>query len=134
MILGRTIKTGAGQRRAGMSLIEVTLAMSVVATVLLASSLAFTSSLTAVGRAERTTDAAVYLETVMQNLTAQDFDNLLAMNGNQFFDGANLAASQFTVDLTVFNLQANLLQVEGVLSERRTNRVLGQVTTYRSRR
>lgn len=117
-----------------MSLIEVSLAMSVVATVLLASSLAFTSSLTAVGNAERTTDAAVYLETVMQNIGAQPYDNLLAMNGNQFFDGATLAQSQFLVALTTFEVQPGLIQLESQLVDRRTNRPIGQITTYRSRR
>jgi hypothetical protein len=117
-----------------MSLVEVSLAMSIVATVLMASSLAFTTSLSTVGRAERITDGAVYLETVMQNIAAQDFDALLAMNGNQFFDGQTLVASQFTVDLTVFTAQVDLLQIEGVLTDRQTNRALGQATTYRTRR
>lgn len=120
--------------RAGMSLLEATLAIAILATVLLASSVAFTASLSAIGRAELTTDGALYLETVMQDLSSVDYDGLLAMNGNQFFDGATPESSRLSFDLTVFNVQADLLQVEGLLTDRVRNRPLGRIATYRSRR
>lgn len=108
--------------------------MTVIVTVLMASAGAFSASLSAVDRAGRLTDGAIFLDTVMQDLSAQDYENLLAMNGNQFFDQTNAADSQYSVSLTVFTSQPDLLQVQTVLTDLRSNQVVGRVTTLRSRR
>lgn len=134
MIVGGKTGPRASRRRAGLTLVELTLTMSVVATVLMAAALAFSSSLSAAGQAERTGDAAVFLDTVMQELSVLSYDDLAAENGTQLFDGPTLAQSQYTVDLSVFPSQPDLLQVVGVMTDRRNGRVVGRVSTYRSRR
>ena len=73
-------------KNAGMTLIEVTIAMVIVSTVLMASAGAFTSSLTATDQARRTTQAAIFLETAMEDISAQRYTNLLSLNGNQIFE------------------------------------------------
>lgn len=120
--------------RAGLSLIEVVIAMTIMTTALLSSTAAFSSSLHAVENARRLDQGTVFLETIMEDLSAQPYANLLALNGNQFFNGTTLAASPFTVDLTVFLSQVDLLQVEALLTDTRSNRVVGRVTVLRSRR
>ena len=123
-----------GRRQAGISLIEVTIAMTIMATALMSSTAAFTSSLSAVESARRLDQGTLFLETVLEDLSAQPYANLLALNGNQIFDGATLADSAFTVNLTIFLAQVDLLQVDALLTDRRTNRVVGRITVLRSRR
>ena len=120
--------------RAGLTLIEVCLAMGVVATVLLASAGAFSSSLSAVERSGRLTNGSIFLDTVMQDLSAQPYGSLLAMNGNQFFDQATQATSQYAVDLTVFLAQVDLLRIEAALIDLGSGQEMGRVITFRSRR
>ena len=108
--------------------------MTIMATALLASTAAFASSLRAVETARRLDQGTLFLETILEDLSAQPYANLLALNGNQFFNEATLANSPFTVDLTVFLAQVDLLQVEALLTDTRSNRVVGRVTVLRSRR
>ena len=67
-------------------------------------------------------------------MSAQNFENLLAMNGNQFFDQTNAADSNFSVNLTVFTAQPDLLQIQTAMTDLRSNVIVGRVTTFRSRR
>ncbi len=119
-------------KNSGMTLLEVSLSMSIVAVVLLGTAAAFSSNLFVVDQAKRMTGGTLLLETVMEDLSAQNFGNLLVMNGNQFFDGADAASSEYSVDLTVFQAQVNLLQVNAVLTDLRTGREVGRVTSLRS--
>ena len=120
--------------RAGLTLVEVCLTMGIVATVLLTAAGAFQSSLRAVESSNHRTSGAVFLETVMQNLSGQDFGGLLALNGNQFFDQTNAADSQYTVNLSTFLVDPDLMQIEATLFDVRTNRELGRVVSMRSER
>lgn len=121
-------------RRAGISVIEVTIAVSVACTVLLATAGAFASSLTAVHSSQRTSQATVFLETVMEDLSAQTYDNLPAFNGNRIYDQGTANRSNYAVDLTVFLASIDLQQVRARLVDLRTNREIGRLTTFRSRR
>lgn len=120
--------------RAGISVIEVTIAMTVSCTVLLATAGAFASSLSAVHSSQRTTQATVFLESVMEDLSAQTYDNLPAFNGNRIFDQATANRSNYAVDLTVFLASVDLQQIQATLTDLRTNREIGRLTTLRSRR
>lgn len=124
----------AGRARAGLTLIEVTVACSVVATVLLAAASGFTGSLKSVGQSKSISRASVYLESVMEDLSALDYDALLAKNGAQYFDHTNALDSKFSVSLVVFPAQLDLLQLRATLTDLQTGDTLGTLTTQRSRR
>jgi prepilin-type N-terminal cleavage/methylation domain-containing protein len=120
--------------RAGLTLLEVSIALAVIVTIMLGSAAGFGGSLKGVETAKRTSQAAVFLETVMEDLAAQPYDNLLAFNGNQIFDGGAAVSSQFAVTLTVVPVAIDLVQVHVVLTDLRTNRTIGKLATQRSRR
>jgi len=134
--LRRTSKTPRSKRarRAGLTLLEVTVALVLITVVMLGSSAGFSSSLMAVDRAKQMQQATSFLSTVMEDLGAQPYGNLLAMNGNQFFDGNTLATSQFVLDLSVFQAEIDLLQIRATVTDRRSGDVVGTITTLRSRR
>lgn len=117
-----------------MSLLEVTIAMSAVITILLASAGAFGSSINAVNSARRTSRASVFLETVMEDISAQSYANLLAFNGNHVYDHATAGASEFQVELTVTQATVGMRRVDAVVTDLRNNREMGHVATLRSER
>jgi prepilin-type N-terminal cleavage/methylation domain-containing protein len=117
-----------------MTLIEVSISMAVVAILMLAAVSAFTSNVRAVGGAATTTEASIFLEATLENLSAMGVDELLAMNGNRFFDGVDKEHSSYAIDLTVFTAAVNLVQLEASVVDLRTERAIGQVTTLRARR
>ncbi len=119
---------------AGLSLLEVTIAMSVMMTILLASAGAFGSSISAVNSARRTSRASLFLETVMEDISAQDYDDLLTFNGNHVYDKATSAVSDFEVQLSVTQTAVGLRRVDAVLTDLRNNHELGHVATLRSQR
>lgn len=127
-------RTHRRPERRGLTLLEVTIALTIVATVLMVSVGAFGSSIKAVNSAQRRSRATVFLQTIMEDVSAQPYDNLLAFNGNRFMDQATAARSNYAVDLSVFVVSLDLEQVQGVLTDLRTNREIGRVTTLRSRR
>lgn len=118
----------------GLTLIEVTISMLIVATVLLASARTFTSTLKISDQARRTTSAAMFLETVMEDVGAQPFSNVLSLNGETFFDGEDLGSSNNTLSLAVFLVEPNLLQVDAIATDLRTGRVVARLASQRSRR
>jgi Tfp pilus assembly protein PilV len=122
------------QGRAGLTVLEVTIAFSIVCTVLMASAGAFSSSYMAVRNAQSRSRGTVFAETVMEDLAAQPYDSLLAFSGNRMYDGPTVARSNYSVDLTVFLTAVDLLQVQAVLKDVRTNREIGRLTTLRTRR
>lgn len=121
-------------RRAGLTLIEVTIALSVVATVLMASAGSFTTSISSAKSARRTSEAAAYLQTVMEDLSAQPYDNLLSLNGNRVYDTSSAATANFAADITTFSSALDLIQVQVVCTDMRTNQAMGQIVTLRSNR
>ena len=129
------VRTGATARaRSGFTVLEVTIAMAITSTVLLASAASFLSSMSAVHSAERTSRGAVFAETVMEDLDAQPYANLLAFNGNRIYDQATAGASHFAADLTVFTTSVNLLQLRAAVTDLRTGRELVRLTTLRALR
>ncbi len=130
----RWSRTRAARSRAGLTVLEITITLTIVSTVLMAAAGALLSSLSAVSSAARTSRATVFLETVMEDLAAQPFDNLLAFNGDTIFDQVTAANSNYSCNLTVFTAAVDLCQVDVVLRDMRGNRELGRVTTLRCSR
>lgn len=122
----------AGAR--GITILEITIAVAVITTVLMASAGAFVSSLSSVESAQRRTRATVYLESVMENISAQPYDNLPSFNGNRLYDNAVVASSNYAADIRVFTAALDLQQVEVILTDLRSNTEITRVTTLRSRR
>jgi Tfp pilus assembly protein PilV len=124
------------QRRhtAGLSVIEVVIAISIVSTVLMATAGALVSSIHATHDAQRIGQAAVFLETVMQDLAAQSYEDVTAFNGNHVLDGESITSSSFAADVTVFNASVGLRQVEVVVTDLRTNAIVGRAATLRAKR
>jgi hypothetical protein len=114
--------------------LEITITLTIVTTVLMAAAGALLSSLSSVSNAARTSRATVFLETVMEDLSAQPYANLLAFNGNTIYDQAAAANSNFSCNLTVFTVAVNLVQLDVVLRDTRGNREVGRVTTLRCSR
>ena len=108
--------------------------MLMIAVVVLGAARAFSSSLSAVGHAQRTTDAAIFLETTMEDISAQPYANLLTLNGNLVYDRTDAADSDYSVALDVFLAEVDLLQVRAVLTDLRTNAEMGRVIAWRTRR
>lgn len=125
---------GRGSSRAGVSIVEVTIALAIVTTVLTASAGAFISNLSAARGAQRVGRATLFLETVMQDLSAQPYDALLAFDGNRIFDGADEAHSDCSATLSVFQAGVGLLQLRVLVTDLRSDRELGRLTTYRCER
>lgn len=118
-------------RRSGLTLLEITIAMSVIVTVLIASAGAFGSSVKTVNSARLTSRASVFVETVMEDLSAQDYDNLLTFNGNDVFDNATAARSELGARITVTQAAVGIRRIDVIVRELRTNQVLGRVATLR---
>jgi len=115
-------------------MLEVAISMLIVATVLLASAQTFGSTLKASGQAQRTTSAAVFLETAMEDVGAQPFASVLTLNGETLFDGADQGSSHYAIHLEVFLVEPNLLQIDAELFDLTSGRVLGRLASQRSRR
>jgi hypothetical protein len=116
------------------SIVEVTIALAIVMTILGGVSGAFLSSLSATQRAESLTRGSLFLETVMEDLSAQAYADLPAFDGNRVFDQGDEASSRFSVRLTVFQSEVDLLQVRALLTDLRSDRELARLTTFRSAR
>jgi hypothetical protein len=116
-----------------MTLIEVSLSLAIVAILMLAAVSAFTSNLRAVGSAQTTTRASIFLEGTLENLSALGTDELLALNGNRFYDAADAEHSSYGIDIEVFSAAVNLVQLQAALVDLRTERVMGRITTQRTR-
>lgn len=126
----RSLRRG---KRSGFTIIEVAVSSVIVAFLAMAASMAFSSNLRAVDNAKNITSSSVFVETLMEDISAQGYDNLLALDGDRFFDMTDANDSNFVVDLVVFETTLDLIQLEAVLTDLNTNRVLGQITTLRAR-
>ncbi|MEW6074435.1 MAG: hypothetical protein AB1726_17805 [Planctomycetota bacterium] len=115
-------------------MLEVTLCLLVVTTVLLGATRAFSASLAAMAQARDVTRGALFLETALEDVGTQPYGSLLALNGDRIFDRPDAADSRFAVDLTAFLAEVDLIQVRAVLVDLRTDREVGRVTTLRSAR
>lgn len=120
--------------QSGFSLVEVVVSAFILATLFLSLACAFNSNLIAVDMAKDMTKATTFMENTLQSLSAQTYENLLAMNGNQFWDQPLAADSRYTIQLAVFNASPDLLQIRAVMTDMRTNMELARVVTHRSKR
>jgi hypothetical protein len=120
--------------RAGISIVEVTIALAIATTVLSAASVAILSNFSAVRTADGLSSGALFLETVLEDLSAQAYDDLLAFHGNVIFDQENEEHARFSVTLSVFESEVGLLQIGAVLTDLGRDRELGRVVTFRSSR
>ncbi|MBK8180249.1 MAG: hypothetical protein IPK67_15440 [Planctomycetes bacterium] len=127
-------KNSRARREAGFSVLEVTIALAITASVLLASAASFLASIAAVSSAERTSRGAVFAQTVMEDLAAQPYENLLTFNGNRIYDEATAGASRYAVDLTVFTTTVNLIQIRAAVTDLKTGRELTRLSTLRTLR
>lgn len=127
-------RTRARQGVAGLSLVEVTIALAILFTGLMATAQSLASSVRVVNDAKRMNSAAVFLETVMEDVAAQPYANLLALDGNDITDGDDDDSSNYSAELTVFQAAVDLIQIEAVLTDTRADREIGRVTTLRARR
>lgn len=123
----------SSNQRSGFTLLEVVISSVVLAVALMAATAAFSTNLIATEEAKRLTSGSIFFGTVTEDVLAQDFDNLLALNGNQILDGATLGSSNYRVDLTVFLASLNLMQIQAVLFDLQSGREIGRLGTLKRR-
>jgi hypothetical protein len=114
--------------------LEVTIALLIVSTVLVSLTGAFLTSAQAVHEAKGTSRGTIYLQSVMEDLSAQPYDALLAFNGNRLFDKGTQQLSSWSVDISVFQAGVDLVQLDTTLTDLRTASVITRLCTLRSRR
>ncbi len=125
---------GGQGRTAGMTLIEISVSIAIVAAVLLASASSFSTTIKATEQGQRTTEAGIFLETTMENVAAQPYANLLSLDGNLVFDEANAGDSNYSAAISVWLSSVDLLQIRVIITDLRTGRAVARLTTLRSRR
>ncbi len=118
--------------QAGVSLVEIMIAVGVTTVLLMATASTFFGNMKSVGQARSLSSATLFLETVREDLLAQPYSNLQAMNGNSFFDNGAANGSRFRADLTVFQTGIGLLQVRISLIDLQTDAEIGRLVTVRS--
>ena len=130
-----SMKNGLRKRgEGGFTMVEVMVSAALLGILCMGLVGAFSSNFKAVSKSKSLVDGAAFLSTVMDSLEGQDFDALLAMNGNTFYDQSTLKDSRFRVDLTVSNVAVGFLMIRAVLWDLRANHELTRIVTYRSRR
>ncbi len=122
------------RRRLGFTVLEVTIALLIVSTVLVSLTGAFLTSAQAVHSAKGSSRGTVFLQSVMEDLAAQPYDALPSFNGNRIFDKDTRQASNWSVDLSVFQTGVDLEQLDATLVDLHTARVIAQLSTLRSKR
>jgi hypothetical protein len=115
-----------------MSMVEVMIAAGIACVLLLATAATFFGNMKAVGTAKSITSGGIFLESVQENISAQPYQNLLALNGNSIFDNGGVNGSQFRADITTFQSGIGLIQIRIALLDLQTNRELGRLVTVRS--
>lgn len=130
----RPFTCALARSRAGLSIVEVTIALAIVATVLAGASGALMSSFAAVRTADGLSSGTLFLESVLENLSLQPYDDLLSFHGNRLCDGSDEDHSRYAVELSVFESELGLMQIRAVLREVDGGRELGRVNTLRSAR
>ncbi|MEZ5975389.1 MAG: prepilin-type N-terminal cleavage/methylation domain-containing protein [Planctomycetota bacterium] len=122
----------ADSPQAGLSLVEIMVAVGITTVLLMATAATYFGNMKAVAQARSLTEATIFLETVREDLLAQPYGNLLAMNGNSLFNRETPAKSRYRADLTVFESEVGLLQVRLQLVDLQSGAELGKVVTVRS--
>lgn len=117
-----------------MTLLEVAIAAVIVATIMVVSNAAFLSSFNATSQAEDQRGVARLLDTTLENLRAQSYDTLLALNGNIIFDGDGPNDSRAAVRIETFQADVDLIQIRAIATDVSTGREIGRVISQRSAR
>jgi len=126
---------GRGRKaRLGFTVLEVTVALLIVSTVLVSLTGAFLTSSQPVPTANDSSRGTVFLQSVMEDLAAQPYEALPTFNGNRIFDMDTWPRSNWSVNLAVFPAGVDLEQVDASLVELHTGRVIADLSTLRSRR
>ncbi len=115
-----------------MSLVEVMIAAGIATVLLMATAATFFGNMQAVGTAKSITSGTIFLESVQENLAAQPYQNLLALNANTIFDDGVEATSQYRADITSFQSGIGIIQISVSLVDLRSDVVLGRLVTIRS--
>ena len=115
-------------------MLEVAIALLIVSTVLVSLTGAFLGTAGAVQNARGMGRGTVFLESVMKDLDAQPFDALPGFHGNRIFNRDTAQASNMSVDLAVYPVGVDLLQVDATLVDLRMGQAFAQLSTFRSRR
>ncbi|MBK7875837.1 MAG: hypothetical protein IPJ77_08805 [Planctomycetes bacterium] len=102
-----------------MSVLEVAIAIAIVSAILLGSASAFLGAMRGTREARSTSRAGVYLASVMEDLAARPYADLLAMDGAQLYEQGTAARSDYLVDLSVFPAAVDLLQMRAIVRETR---------------
>jgi len=126
-------RSAAPPSRRGMTLLEVAVAALIVASIMIVSQAAFVSSFSATQRSRDVRQAALLLDTVMEDVAAQPYQNLLALNGNVVSDGATAARSRFEVEIETFVAEIDLIQVRATVRDIEDDFEIGSVVALRSR-
>ncbi len=119
-------------KKAGMSLVEVTIAAGIAAVLLMATAATFFGNMKTIGTAKSITRGAIFLESVQENISAQPYQNLLALNGNLIFDQDVADSSQYRADITTFQSGIGIIQISISLVDLQSNVVIGRLATVRS--
>jgi Tfp pilus assembly protein PilV len=117
-----------------MTLLEVMVTLALLTTGLLAAAGSFSTSLSSSKSAQRQSEATVFLATVMENLGAQQYGGLLAFNGDQLFDGSDLAHSRYIADLAVFQADLGLMQINVTVRDRDSGAEVTRLVMLRAER
>jgi hypothetical protein len=113
-------------------MVEVMIAAGVASVLLMATAATFFGNMKSVGTAKSLTSGSIFLESVQENISAQPYQNLLALDGNAIFDDGVLDGSDFRADITTFQTGIGLIQIRVALVELSSNRELGRLVTLRS--
>ncbi|MFT7670478.1 MAG: prepilin-type N-terminal cleavage/methylation domain-containing protein [Planctomycetota bacterium] len=129
-----TISPLKRSRRCGLSLLEVTIAMAVLSAILMATASAFSTTMQVTDQARRTTGGAIFLDATLENISALNYNELLVLDGNVVFDAETVAESNYSVSLSIFQSDVNLIQVTAALNDLETGGVIGRLGSLRSGR
>ncbi|MEQ1893192.1 MAG: hypothetical protein ABL998_11655, partial [Planctomycetota bacterium] len=98
------------------------------------SSGALLTNFAAVRTADGLSSGSLFMETVLEDLSAQPYEDLLTFDGNRVFDQETEERSRFAVTLSIFESEVGLLQISALLTDLGRDRELGRVVTFRSSR
>jgi prepilin-type N-terminal cleavage/methylation domain-containing protein len=115
-----------GQHRAGFTLLELLIAVSVLMLTSLSLAYAFSSSQLASERTDRAVVVHTSLRTVYEDLADVPYGQVLSWNGVQVNRGDH------NVTVSANQVQVGLIVVEFAVTDARTGAVLARLATYRS--
>jgi hypothetical protein len=128
----RTRLAPTDSTQSGLTLVEITISLMLLMALLMSSVSAFTASIKAGAQAARITRGVFYLETVTENISALSLTEMLALNGNRIFDNPLANDSNYSADISVFQVGVDQVQLRIQLIDLRTGYELGRINTLRS--